>query len=268
MKASHIIGSCCIMLTVVFTVYIAYVMLRRAKAVVLKGSCISVFRHELIVCGCFLLFALDLRFGVFTATRLKALRSAGWILRVIVILADAVFLFFIGKITLGGFIRTDTSAQTALVLGMALENGKPVNDLILRLDTAEQYLRENPGATLVLTGGNPDASGRTEAAVMRDILLARGVDESRLRLEDRAETTRQNFRNTALLIDPGEPTVIITSNYHMDRAVQTAKNAGFVNILRMPAPSSVFSFAANVMWELVTELHELTLDAKTPWSNK
>ena len=58
MKASHIIGSCCIMLTVVFTVYLAYVMLRRAKTVVLKDSCIGVFRHELIVCGCFLLFGL------------------------------------------------------------------------------------------------------------------------------------------------------------------------------------------------------------------
>ena len=79
-------------------------------------------------------------------------------------------------------------------------------------------------------------------------------------LEDKAETTKENFRNTLQMVDPAEPVVLITSNYHMDRAVQTAKNAGFREILRLPAPSSVIEYGANVMWELVTELHELTLD--------
>ena len=78
-------------------------------------------------------------------------------------------------------------------------------------------------------------------------------------LEDRAETTKDNFRNTAELTDPDEPVVLITSSYHIDRAVQTAKSAGFTRILRLPARSSAVYFGANVMWEAVMELNELTL---------
>ena len=144
-------------------------------------------------------------------------------------------------------------------LGLALENGKPTDDLVARLDTAERYIMENPDATLILTGGNPDESGKTEAAVMRDILLERGIPEGKMVLEDRAESTKQNFRNTAELVSPEEPVVLITSNYHMDRASQTAASAGFTRILRRPAPSSVLHFGANVMWEAVLELNELTL---------
>jgi hypothetical protein len=45
----------------------------------------------------------------------------------------------------------------------------------------------------------------------------------------------------------------------MDRAVQMAKAAGFSNVLRLPAPSSFLSYGANVMYEVVLELNELTL---------
>ena len=78
-------------------------------------------------------------------------------------------------------------------------------------------------------------------------------------LEDQAESTKDNFRNTAQMIDPGKPVALISSNYHMDRAVQTARNAGFSNILRVPAPSSFISYGANVMYEVILELNELTL---------
>ena len=83
-------------------------------------------------------------------------------------------------------------------------------------------------------------------------------------LEDRAESTKQNFRNTAELVSPEEPVVLITSNYHMDRAVQTAKNAGFREILRLPAPSSVIEYGANVMWEVVLQVNELMPGKRGP----
>ena len=73
--------------------------------------------------------------------------------------------------------------------------------------------------------------------------------------EDRAETTKDNFRNTALLVSPDEPVVLITSDYHMDRAVLTAKSAGFTDILRLPAPSQFLYYGANVMWEIILELN-------------
>ena len=61
------------------------------------------------------------------------------------------------------------------------------------------------------------------------------------------------------MIDPDAPVVLITSNYHMDRAVQIAKSAGFSNVLRLPAPSSSITFGSNVMLEIMMDLNELTL---------
>ena len=257
MTARETAGSILIGVTAVFTVYLSVVMLRRIRAVTRKESFRQIFLGELLVCGGFLLLALDLRFDLWRAMP-SALRVIGWALRAAGGLAAAVFLFFLGRVAAGCVLRTDGPARHALVLGLALEHGRPVPDLLARLDTAEAFARENPDALLVLTGGNPDASGLTEAAVMGRILRARGIAEERMLPEDRAETTRDNFRNTALLINPATPVVLISSDYHMDRAVRTARAAGFTTVLRRPAPSSRLHFAANVMWEVMLEVHELT----------
>ncbi len=259
MQTRKIISDILILLSAAFTAYLSVIMTRRIGAVVLKDDYAAVFRYELAACAIFLLAALDLRFGFFTAMKPAALKVLGRALRGIVLLAAAVLLFFAGKVTVGSFIVTEAPAKHAIVLGQALENGRPAADLLARLDTAERYLRRHPDTTLILTGGNPDASGRTEAAVMRDLLLARGVAEERMILEDQAEDTKENFRNTARLIDPGEPVVLISSNYHMDRAVRTAESAGFTAVRRLPAPSSVLRYGANVLWEVILELNELTL---------
>ena len=259
MKTRKVIGNILVVLAVVFTVYIAVVMLRRISGVVLKDTYAKVFRYEMAACFVFILVALDIRFGFFTRLKPLGLRVLGWALRVFVVAFAAVLLFLMGRITLGSFIRTEAPAENAIVLGLALENGKPADDLLYRLDTAEQYLRENPEAKLILTGGNADESGKTEAAVMREILLERGVPEKSMTLEDQAKTTYENFRNIRKLVDPGEPVVLSSSDYHMDRAVKTAKNAGFSNILRQPAPSSFLQFGANVMVEIVMEVNDLTL---------
>lgn len=259
MRSRLIIGDILIFLSIAFTVYLSVIMTHRISTVVLKGSYVKVFRYELAVCAFFILFALDVRFNLLGRARAKALLIGGWVFRFIVILVCAIILYFLVKVTIGSFIHTTGHADHAIVLGLALEDGKPADDLLARLDAAEHYLAEEPNATLILTGGNPDANGKTEAAVMRELLLKSGIPDGKMILEDRAETTKDNFRNTAELINPDDPVVLISSDYHMDRAVQTAKRAGFSHILRMPARSSIVAFGANVMWEAMLELNELTL---------
>ena len=257
--ARRIIGDVLLALTVLLTADVAIVMLQRINAVVLKADYREVFQYELILCAVLLLFALDVRFNLFTRWKPLPVRICGWALRAVIVALTLVIAFFCGKVVRGSMINTAAQADHAIVLGLALENGKPADDLLSRLDTAQGYLAQYPDAQLILTGGNADGSGRTEAAVMRDILAEKGVANERMILEDRAETTKENFRNTAQLIDPARPVVLISSNYHMDRAVQTAKDAGFSQVLRLPAPSSPLSYGANVMYEVVLELNELTL---------
>ena len=256
-KVRKIAGDILIALVVIFTVYLSVVMIRRINTVVLKDTYRTIFINELILCGILLLCALDIRFLFFTKPRFKPLKILGWAVRsVVTVLALAIVIMF-GKVIAGSLVNTAGDAKNAVVLGMALEDGKPTGDLLLRLDTAQRYLEKHPDCTLILTGGNPDGSGRTEAAVMKDILTERGVPEDKMILEDGASTTRDNFANTARIVDPSEPLVFISSNYHMDRAVSMAKEAGFTAVKRCPAPSDPLRYGANVMWEVILEINEL-----------
>ena len=258
-RIRRIIGDILLVLAILLTADVIIVMLHKINAVVLKADYREIFHYELILCADILLFALDVRFNLFTRSKRTIVRIAGWVLRIVVVLSTLVIVFFCGKVIRGSLINTAGPAENAIVLGLALENGRPTDDLLARLDTAQAYLEEYPEVHLILTGGNADESGRTEAAVMHDILTERGVSDEQMILEDQAESTKDNFRNTAQIINPGKPVVLISSNYHMDRAVQAAESAGFSDILRLPAPSSFCNFGSNVLWEVILELNELTL---------
>ena len=82
MKTRKIIGNILIVLTLAFTVYLSVIMLHRISTVVLKSDYKKIFTYELVACGFFLLFALDVRFGFFTKLKPIVLKVIGWILRV------------------------------------------------------------------------------------------------------------------------------------------------------------------------------------------
>ena len=252
-----VIGDILLVLAVLLAVDVAFVMPARISAVVLKSDYRKIFIYEIILCAVLLLFAADIRFNLFTRWQPVILRAVGWILRAVIVLAGVVIIFFCGKVVIGGMVNTAGQADYAIVLGLALENGKPAPDLLARLDTARAYLERYPGARLILTGGNADESGRTEADVMRDILAERGVPEDRMILEDQAKTTKENFSNIAGIISAEEPVVMISSNYHMDRAVRTASENGFPHVMRLPAPSGLMGFGANMLSEVVLDLNDL-----------
>ncbi len=91
----------------------------------------------------------------------------------------------------------------------------------------------------------------------RDILIEQGVPEDRLILEDQAKSTKENFRNIAGIISVKEPVVMISSNYHMDRAARTASKIGFSHVMRLPAPSGFGAFGSNMLMEVLADLGDL-----------
>ena len=258
-KLRKFFGTIFILLTVAFTVYLSVIMVQRINAVVLKNSYITIFKNELYICAAFLVLSLDIRFGILTNMRRRVFRVIGWIIRIALVAAACLVLFVSAKITYGAFISTPATADNAIVLGLALQNGMPVPDMIERVNTAAEFSASNPDAKLILTGGNANYSGQTEASVMKDLLVERGVKEDRLLIEDQASTTTDNFRNAAKMLDPSKPVVLITSDYHMNRAVRTAEEAGFAYVIRKPAPSSRLEFAANIMWEVIQELNRIKM---------
>ena len=253
----RIAGNLLIAAAGLLTADVLLVMQRKIRTVVLKQNYRKVFRFQMVLCAILLVFSFDIRFGFLTAMSWKPAHIIGMILRIGVYLLTAIILYFCGRVVAGSVIRSRETASHVIVPGLALENGKPVGDLLLRLDSAAAYAAAHPDAVLILTGGNADASGQTEAAVMQTLLLERGVRAEQMRLEDQAETTRDNFQNTVNMLAPGTPVVLITSNYHMDRAVRTAKCAGFSRVLRRPARSGLLSYGANMLWEVILDINEI-----------
>ncbi len=138
----RVIGDILLALVILLAADVLFVMPAKINSVVLKADYRKVFMYELILCAILLLFALDVRFNLFTRWKPAVLKGIGWVLRAVTALLSAVILFFCGKVITGGFINTAGQADYAIVLGLALENGKPVPDLTARLDTAKTYLEK------------------------------------------------------------------------------------------------------------------------------
>jgi uncharacterized SAM-binding protein YcdF (DUF218 family) len=126
----------------------------------------------------------------------------------------------------------ESSVDVVLVLGAGLKNGHATPALKRRIDRAAGYLAAHPGVPAVLCGGVGRGQPASEAAVMRDALVARGVSPGRLALEQRSTSTAQNVHFARVLVKDRverEPprALIITSNFHLARAKMLARNQGF-----------------------------------------
>lgn len=94
-----------------------------------------------------------------------------------------------------------------------------------------ELARRHPEARLAFTGGSGRlAPGRlTEADLFRRALAQAGFDDARVVTEDRSRTT---WENALLLRDvvqpaPGERWLLVTSAWHMPRAVGSFRKAGW-----------------------------------------
>ena len=236
----RVTGDILLALVILLAADVLFVMPAKINSVVLKADYRKVFMYELMLCAILLLFALDVRFCLFTRWKPAILKGIGWVLRVAIVLLSAVILFFCGRVITGGFINTAGQAEYAIVLGLALENGKPVPDLLARLDTARAYLEKYPEAQLILTGGNADDTGRTEAAVMRDILTEKGVTISQSSIRDagrlyhpRGDTQENRTGRRSLRPGRREQSLLGTRGRDGERRVVVIEGRGELFLLRL-----------------------------------
>ncbi len=122
----------------------------------------------------------------------------------------------------------DKPYQAMVVLGAQVTpTGAPSKQLELRLEMALQQYRKRP-TTIVVTGAQGRDEPMTEASAMRHWLTARGVPNEHVLLDESSFNTRQNLENAKKLLPPGTKDVlIITSDYHLPRAMSQAKDLGF-----------------------------------------
>lgn len=123
-----------------------------------------------------------------------------------------------------------------IVLGARVEtDGQPSKALKHRIDAAAGYLKQNPDAVAVASGGAGADEVMTEAECIRAGLVAAGIDESRILIEDRSTDTGENIRNTLAVIGSEAPVAVVTNNFHVFRSIALAKHAGFTSVSALAA---------------------------------
>jgi uncharacterized SAM-binding protein YcdF (DUF218 family) len=126
-----------------------------------------------------------------------------------------------GIIVLGGGIESGLSEARAQVV---------VNDAGERPIYLADLARRFPTAQLVFSGGSGFIGGGiSEADIVSRQADTIGVPRTRLILENRSRNTRENAVFTAALVlpKPGERWLLVTSAWHMPRAVGCFRQAGF-----------------------------------------
>ena len=115
-----------------------------------------------------------------------------------------------------------------LVLGAWINGRHPSRALRKRLDKALFCAEKDPAARLILSGGQGDDEEISEAVCMRNYLVAAGVEEDRLILEDRSTSTRENLLFSDQLTGCASSRCgIISNDFHICRVMKLARQAGY-----------------------------------------
>jgi uncharacterized SAM-binding protein YcdF (DUF218 family) len=132
-----------------------------------------------------------------------------------------------------------TGYAGVVVLGGALEpanvwqgHGQPaLNEAAERMTAALPLLQQSPKLRLLFTGGDGQlfAGSLTEAQRAARFFATMGVAPERLLLESASRTTYENAVFSARLpsVEPRQPWLLLTSAWHMPRAMASFKKAGW-----------------------------------------
>ena len=111
-----------------------------------------------------------------------------------------------------------------------LEGGRMSKLLSQRLDKAIEVYRKDPTPPILIpSGGKGSDEIISEAEAMERYLLEKGIPAEMIIKEDQSETTFENLANSKAIIDAREGskyTVLVTSNYHVYRALRYCRKIG------------------------------------------
>jgi uncharacterized SAM-binding protein YcdF (DUF218 family) len=135
------------------------------------------------------------------------------------------------------------ASDCIIVPGCKVTGTTPSLSLQSRLDCALRLYRAGYADTIIVCGGLGESASVTEAWAMRAYLVARGVPEAAILLDEHSSSTAQNMQNSKALMDAHglESAIVATSDFHAARAAAIAKSAG---IRRVTAGKARFSWPA------------------------
>lgn len=181
----------------------------------------KVYRPVRVLCLC--LAALLLLYLTLKVLKKQEKKHAYRLLLCLFCAAITAFLALEFKITGYGETDTETPVSAVVILGAGVNGTEPSLSLAVRLTAALDYLADKPEIPIVVTGGQGGGEDITEAQCMADWLIARGMAENRIYLEEQATNTQENIEfSKAVLerigIDTTGNIAVVTADYHLYRA--------------------------------------------------
>jgi len=105
--------------------------------------------------------------------------------------------------------------------------GVPQNEMLARIVTAVR-LQKKLNIPIIVSGGKVDEKLSAEAPIVKRFLIDLGIRDTQIILEERSRDTYQNAKYTKKICEDhnfNQP-ILITSAYHMERAVESFKKVG------------------------------------------
>ncbi len=126
--------------------------------------------------------------------------------------------------------KVNYDEDALIVLGAGLDGAEIVPQLRERLDTAIEYIRLNPDAVIVVSGGQGGDEEISEAEAMEKYLINNGIPQNSIIKEDKSTSTYTNLYNTKQILDDyfdsDYSVAIVTNRYHTFRADKVADALG------------------------------------------
>ncbi len=161
--------------------------------------------------------------------------------------------FFVEALILSGFsARGKEGLDYIIVLGAQMKAHGPSRILKMRLDTAYDYLMDNPDTVAIVSGAQGNDEHVSEAQGMYDYLVERGIEAERIIMEDKSRNTSQNINFSGAFLDKEADSVgIVTNNFHIFRATHIAKKSGYRQVCGIAAPSELMLQGNNMLREFM-----------------
>lgn len=107
-----------------------------------------------------------------------------------------------------------------IILGCKVYGSTPSPFLAARLDEGLRLYNRGYGGYIIVSGGKGSGENISEALAMKSYLISKGVDSSRIIMEDESMSTMANLINSSRIMkkEGFETAVIVSNKFHLKRA--------------------------------------------------
>lgn len=113
-----------------------------------------------------------------------------------------------------------------VVLGAGIMGKKVTPLLAARISRGIEIYKKNPGSKLIMSGGRGPGEDIPEAEAMAAYAEELGIPKADIIIENKSRTTKENLQFSHALMAPNSKFCLVTSSYHVYRALVLAKRQG------------------------------------------